>query len=358
MENSKYRVILEDLERKLAEGSLCAGDPLPTENEFVQTYGVSRTTVQRALNILVSKGVISRVPGRGSFVSKNFQPESKREDAEYSGGNYAIILPNQSPSIVQYLVGAQNYFESHNANLTVRISPGNYHSEISTIANLLKEEIDGILIFPSDSTDPELYYRQLAYESKPVILLDKQINGANLCTVASDNYMIGCMVADRFLKGGYTEYAYATVEFGAGSTAITRFRGYADSLRKNALSFNRDNLILLPKENALKEECFMEYFRKMQGRQIALFCVYDGVAFYAYRAAERLGLRIPEDVAIIGCDNMDISKMLSPMLTTVEQHCIRIGAAAARLAMMKANQPDFPITNIQIPTTFVERDSV
>lgn len=358
MGNSKYSVILADLEEKIASGTLQPGDSLPTENEFMRTYQVSRTTVLRALNILVSKGIIYRVPGRGSFVSEKVTSHGNSSANEPIGGTYAIILPKQEATILQYLVGAQEYFEQHDAKLIVRFSKETYESDIGLIASLMKDNVDGILIYPSDSTDSKHFYKKLPEQNIPVILLDKLIVGANLSSVTSDNYMIGRLVAERFLKSGFRNFAFTSEVFTSGTTVLSRFRGYADKLRQHGIRVNREDVIILPSDFNQRDRIFEEYFTRKRDRKTAIFCVFDELAVHVYRGAAKAGAEIPKDLAVIGCDDLAIASALFPALTTVEQPYQQIGYEAARLAMYMANSPEYSVWNIQIPVRMVERASV
>ncbi|MGI6261035.1 MAG: GntR family transcriptional regulator [Acutalibacteraceae bacterium] len=359
MTNSKYRVILDDLEKKLESGMLCSGDMLPTENEFMQTYQVSRTTVQRALNILVSRGSIYRVPGRGTFVSASAPSASDGDSDHFSGGNFAIVLPYHSPIIIKYLAGAQTYFNRHHANLTIRFSDYTYQGEIELITSLLNEKVDGVIIYPCASTDSRHFYGRLAREDRHIVLIDKQIAGVPLCSVTSNNYQGGRLVAEHLIHNGHNNFAYASPVFTQGTSLLDRFRGFSDTLRQSGLELKREKVLIFPRDESQHVRFFAEYFSSINRRQpLAMFCATDSIAAAAYRAASECGLRIPEDVSIVGYDDLEVARMVNPPLTTVEQPYTKIGEAAARLLTQQANLQGFSCVDLQIPVSLVERSSV
>lgn len=358
MTTSKYRVILDDLEKKLESGMLCSGDMLPTENEFMQTYQVSRTTVQRALNILVSRGSIYRVPGRGTFVSSSL-PSVPQDGDYFSGGNFAIVLPYHSPTIIKYLAGAQTYFNHHGATLTIRFSDYTYQGETELIHSLLSEKVDGVIIYPCASTDHRHLYSRLVQEKRNIVLIDKQITGVPLCSVTSDNYQGGCLVAEHLIRSGHSHFAYASPVFTDGTSLLDRFRGFSDALRRSGLELERKNVLIFPRDESLHTHLFAGFFSAMdRGQPLAVFCATDSIAAAAYRAASEQGLHIPEDVSIVGYDDLEIARMVTPPLTTVEQPYTKIGEAAARLLMQQAHQQDLSCVSLQIPVSLIERSSV
>jgi len=359
MTNSKYRVILDDLQKKLEGGMLCSGDLLPTENEFMETYQVSRTTVQRALNILVSRGVIYRVPGKGTFVSQLAPAESSSDSDSFSGGNFAIVLPYHSPIIIKYLAGTQTYFNRHHANLNIRFSDYTYQGESELITSLLNEKVDGIIIYPCASTDPRHFYARLAQEERQIVLIDKQIPGAQLCSVTSDNYQGGKLVAQHLIRCGHRNFAYASKVFTEGTSLLDRFRGFSDAIRQSGFELRRENIGIFPQEDSTHPARLTEYFRSLDKRHpIGMFCSTDSMAALAYRAAAELGLRIPEDFSVVGCDDLEVARMVNPPLTTLEQPYAKIGEAAAKLLMQQANRQDYSCVNLQVPVSLIERSSV
>lgn len=359
MRNSKYRIILDDLQKKLENGVLQAGDMLPTENEFMQKYQVSRTTVQRALGILVGSGEIYRVPGKGTFVSKTVSENEEVDKELCPEGNFAIILPYHSPIIVKYLVGAQTYFNRHHANLTIHFSDYTYQSEKVLITKLLNDHVDGIIIYPHDSWDTERFYSRLAREGRNVVLIDKQIMGVPLCSVTSDNYCGGAMVAEHLISSGYRRFACVSRNFAEGNTLLERFRGFSDTLQQHDMELKKEDTIIYSKESSMQNPRLSEYFKTLNKEEpLAMFCTSDIMAVEVYRRAMEHGFQIPEELAIIGYDDLEIASMVDPALTTVEQPYAKIGEAAAKLLMSQKNQQNYSCVHLQIPVKIIERSSV
>lgn len=359
MTNSKYRVILDDLEKKLENGTLSCGDMLPTENEFMETYEVSRTTVQRALNILVSRGSIYRVPGKGTFVSQPSIVGANPSGDSFSGGNFAIVLPYHSPIIIKYLAGAQTYFNQHHANLTIRFSDYTYQGENELITSLLNENIDGIILYPCGSSDPRHLYSRYAQEQTPIVLIDKQISGAPLCSVTSDNYQGGRLAAEQFIRNGHRNFACFSQSFLAGNSLLDRFRGFTDTLRQSKMELRRENILILPTDDKEHPNYFLKFFQSIDKKHpLAIFCTTDTVAAGTYRSASDFGFKIPDDLSVIGYDDLEIARLVNPPLTTIEQPYAKIGEAAAKLLMQQVNQPNCSCINLQMPVSVIERASV
>lgn len=359
MKNNKYKIILEDINRQIESGILQAGDMLPTENEFMERYQVSRTTIQRAMGILVNEGKIYRVSGSGTFVSQDVAGKTKLEDGSFSGGNYAMILPYHSAIIMKYLVGAQTYFNRHSASLSVYFSDYTYQSEVRLLTRLAENKVDGVIIYPHDSCDAQRFYGRLAMEGKNVVLIDKQITGVSLCSVTSDNYRGGGRVAKWLLQRGYRRFACVSGNFKEGNSLVERFQGFSDILRLNNIELKEEDTLILPENTSIQNSELLKYFEEFDSREpVAVFCTSDILAVEVCRKALECGIRIPEEMAVIGYDDLEIASMIDPPLTTVEQPYSKIGEAAAELLMKQKNQPEYSCIHLQLPVAIIERSSV
>jgi LacI family transcriptional regulator len=230
--------------------------------------------------------------------------------------------------------------------------------ELQEIRTLLGRGIDVLLVascrpaaeFPAD----------LAESQTPVLLIDRQFVGAKTDFVGSDDVSIG-EVATRHLIGiGRTRIAHIG---GRGmSPSLDRLKGF-----KRALSAAG---IPLPKAYVVTRERFeeagdrtgyhaMQELLAQKQRPDAVFCYNDLSAIGAMEAAIQAGLRIPEDIAFVGCGNLRYADYLRIPLSSVDQASDRLGEAAARRALELAEKPDQPPQAIRLePRLIVRRSSI
>ncbi len=348
--------MLDDILNKIENAVYKPGDMIPTENELTVLYNVSRTTVQKALNILASKGIIYRVAGKGTFVSEKECPANVAPNDVFS-----IVLPYKSQITVYYLNGAQSYMDKYNSKLSVHFTENSYESEIHIVDRLVKSNCAGIILYPNESMDKEGFYRNLANRKIPVITIDKQIVGASFSSVTANNYSGGYSVAEYFLSKGHHEFAFFSHSFKIGNSLLDRYRGFTDCLKNHNLSLKKENTIVDLQHIPNGDICsfIKNYFIKHKSNiPSAIFCTSDDVASLVYRAAYELDLKIPETFSVIGYDNLNIAAMISPTLTTIEQPYYEIGRSAAKLLLEKYMSPSEVITHIELPIKLIERNSV
>jgi len=121
---------------------------------------------------------------------------------------------------------------------------------------------------------------------------------------------------------------------------MDRFLGYKSALEENNIAFNQDLVIEISDFNAdFSGEAFKELW-KLENRPDAVFCFADILAIGILAVSKELGIRIPDDLAIAGFGNDDITKYVSPSITTMSQPSFEIGQLAARLILKEINSEE------------------
>ena len=355
---SKYRVILDEITTKIENGTYLPGDMIPTESDIATLYGASRTTVQRALNILVSKGTIYRVAGKGSFITDKPMPSQ----SPHGNGDrtFALLLPNHSQECILYAKGAQAYLEKNDYRLTTHFIEKHYENAISEINTLLDGGCPGIILYPMSSEDRDGFFRRLALRETPIVTIDKEISGSLISSVASNNYMGAYSLARHLIACGYTDFVYISNSFSAANTLADRFRGFSECLSDMGIAMPDGNVItIMPTSDNEAVELIKQYFTDHPRKvPFVSFCAHDRIASNAYHAAYELNLKIPENLSVVGFDDLEIAAMLYPALTTVAQPFFEIGRNAAKILLRSYEKRDTTTYHIRLPTPMIIRNSV
>ena len=140
----KYRLIIDSLESKIAANLLRAGDKLPTEQEMMETYGVSRITVRAALNELAARGGITRIAGRGTFYTGESTTTQKKKTV------IALIILHSVNELIRIAEGVNSVTESSDVTLALHITNGNTEREREICQKVIDDGADGIIIFPNN----------------------------------------------------------------------------------------------------------------------------------------------------------------------------------------------------------------
>jgi len=334
MENENrtlYMHIMEDLEHKISSNILKPGDKLPTELELAKLYNVSRTTSQRALAELERKGLIDRKRGKGSFVS------SSRSANIHIGSNkiISIILPYSGPSgrLIEYINGASNYAGKNGYYLTIHTTDNDSNEEREALKGLIKNnEISGAIFYPTRRDNFDILYL-LYLDNYPIVTIDKRFQSLPLSYVVSDNFNGGYKATSFLIENGHERIAYiSTLPIEDISSIRERFFGYCSALKEHNVPIDT-NLFCFDfrcqnnKADAKSIETLKHF---LKDGVTAIFAEHDYIAISIYQTLQDMGVRVPEDISLMGFDNVEILEHLDIPLATINQNFYDIGGMAAK----------------------------
>ena len=200
------------------------------------------------------------------------------------------------------------------------------------IDNLIARGVDALLL-ASCRTNPEKI-APLMGKATPCILVDRTFVGLKTHFVGTDDIQAGRLATEHLL--GLRRQRIAHIGTTGLSTAVARHEGYRQALREAGLSYRKDLVLLRGLQDARNDQVGREAMDKLLAspkRPDAVFCYSDLFAVGAIRSVLGRGLRVPEDVAVIGCGNLSLSAYLEVPLSSVDQGTAELGSRAAKLAL-------------------------
>jgi LacI family transcriptional regulator len=219
--------------------------------------------------------------------------------------------------------------------------------------SLMARQVDG-LIAASAQSNAELFEKILE-RKVPVVLIDRPIAGVQASFVGVDNEAIGKLATNHLIAQGCTRIAH--LRGPKLGIAAARMAGYRHALQKH-------DLPVLPKfivgARYADSSGYSAMKKLLQGQPLpdGVFCYNDPVAIGAIKAISEAGLKIPEDIAVVGAGNVHYSDVLAVPLTTVDQGTVQIGRQAAELLMEQIGAKRKPrLRKILIPPKLVVRQS-
>jgi GntR family transcriptional regulator, arabinose operon transcriptional repressor len=356
IKESKNRIIYNDLYRKIRTGVYKKGEQLPTEFMLVEEYGISRPTVAKALNDLQEEGVIERKVGVGTFV-KNI-PE--KEEERYM----ALLVPDIGRNEMIEPLYSQIARSCESEDYTLIWSGaliGSVEERIQQSFDFcrkyIRQKVAGIFLYPAPDIPGEKYHEmiRLFLEARiPVQILYQNLSLFPLETehdfVGIDSYAVGYRIGRILLRNktchpaicwdrespvlnplmtkGFKE---AAAEAGEPCTSLI--------LSKESLSYNKE----------------IEEIRK-QGID-ALFCTSDSLAADLMTDMLDAGLRIPEDIQIVGFGNTRYARHLKVSLSSVEVDWEEIGRMAVDLMNLRFKNPSSSPKRYLADGHLIERES-
>jgi LacI family transcriptional regulator len=213
--------------------------------------------------------------------------------------------------------------------------------------------VDGVVLMGVDRHDPEV--EKLLDAGIPLIAVDLDIVGEHASYVSSDN-VGGARLAVRHLHSlGHTRIATVA---GSQKTkpGADRLLGYRAELQALELDA-RPGYEQVGDFYSESGEAAMRALLELPERPTAVFAAADMMAIGAMRAVQAAGLRVPDDVAVIGFDDIEIAPLVSPALTTIRQDKVGLGLAAARALVEQIENPDVTPPVLTLPVELVVRAS-
>ncbi|HCA78363.1 MAG TPA: hypothetical protein DEP53_01380 [Bacteroidetes bacterium] len=327
-----YLQIIDDIKSKIASKHLKAGDQIGSHAELVSTYGVSLITVKKALTTLIQQGILYSRVGKGTYVAQ-LSPDFHDEQHPTIG---LVLQDIRSPFFSRVMHSVENTAYELGYHVLLANSSGKPEREDSQIARFRTFGVKGMIIASmSHEYHASPTIRKLFQEGYPFVMVS-YIADENIPFVGCDHERGGFMATEYLIKLGYQRIGYINGERG-NLVGVLRQRGYAAALKLHGRKLDKRFLFHL----RLKGERF-DYqsgyeigrkFAKLKVRPDAMFIYNDLSALGFEEAVLANGLRIPEDVAIIGFDDIERGAYAAVPLTTIRQPSDLIGKQAMELLL-------------------------
>jgi LacI family transcriptional regulator len=317
MKETLYLKIKKDLQKKIEEGYYKKGLFLPYEKKLSNKYKVSLITIKRALFELENEGLIIKQQGKGSYI--------KKIEIHNSIKSILVILPLSS-NIFFYdefygdvWRGMENEANLLGHNLLYTIHSPYSKNKNEFLNSINKEQICGVVIV--NEINKEILF-SLQERNIPFILVD--YNYGYYPAIITDNIDGAFEAVNYLISSGHKKIACISIPT-FGKSFNERIEGY-----KKALKFNKieEQYIYIQEKKKIQgfgmEEIIEFGYHTCQKllkdrKDIsAIFCVNDSVAIGAMKAIKEHGLKIPEDISIVGFDGIESSQFTQPSLTTME----------------------------------------
>lgn len=314
----KYQKVAEQLRRDMEAGHIKPGDRLPSIAEMRAKFGISRPTMDKAHSILEHEGLISRQPGAGTFV---LQPAKPRVNGVIAVGSSGYSCPEDSPYWGTLLAGVR----AGAARAGLQVQLFDYETRHWPGA-------DGLLIC---GWEPEDALRHIPANLPCVSLLTPVLG---MTSVYADDYSGARKATEHLLSLGHRRIGYLhNLDV---STISRRLSGYRDALEAAGArqTFCCERLLTGARgDNGQFIEAGRRVVRQWlkddweQQHCTALLAQNDYVAIGVIEALREAGVRVPDDVSVVGFDGLQIGQIIAPRLTTVAVPLREIGNRAVQL---------------------------
>ena len=298
--------------------------------DIAKRLNISVATVSRALkdDPVVSKKTKKRITELANEIgyrSNHYASNLRRQHTNTIG---VIVHELNSNFITSVLAGIEKVTTEAGYDLIIAHSSESYSKEAANARNLFHKRVDGLIAsLAFDTTDLD-HFKHFVDKGVPLLFFDRVEQDGNNTVVIIDNSKCGYQATQHLIDQGCRRIAHVTSAL-KRNVYSQRFKGYRDALFDNQIEFDEQLLLI----NDLSEKAGVEaamQILKMDPVPDGVFITNDFVAAVCIRTLKEQGIRIPEDIAVVGFNNDAIGKLIEPALTTINYPGIDMGEIAAR----------------------------
>ncbi len=326
-----------------------------TMKDVARRAGVSTATVSHVINEtrFVSDELKARV--YQAMRELNYYPDAiARSLRRRQTHNIAMIVPDISyPFLAEVARGVEDAGFELGYNVILCDSNGNLEKEATCIGILQEKKVDGVVFVAAGESSSHV--QALIKQGIPVVVCDRELPGIGVDTVIADNVGSGYQATEYLIGLGHRRIGCIA---GPPMLEISnkRVEGYKRALEQHGIPLREESIARGDFRCRGGYETMGELLA-LDEPPTAVFACNDLMAIGAICAASQKRLRIPQDVAIVGCDDIALASFTNPSLTTVAQPKHEMGAAAVEMLVERIGDKGKPPTRKLLPTELVLRDS-
>lgn len=339
--------------RRTRSTSKATGADAPVTLEQVALKaGVSPSTVSRILNGTAAVSPEKQQAVEDAIEQLGFRPNPVARGLA-GGRTLSVGVVTQtisSPFYGEAMYGIEGVMEQ--AGYVPLFVSGNWQEadERKAIETLLARRVDGLIVLAGRLPNAALlrYAREL-----PMVVVGRQLRGPQIFSLNFENTLGARLATQHLVDLGHRRIAFLSGDLAHGD-AVERLRGYEQALKDSGIPFDP---ALVVQGDFTEPSGLLGVMRLLDDGApfTALFASNDQMAFGALLALHRRGLRVPDDISLVGFDDVSVAKYALPPLTTVRQSVYELGTGAAR-AMLALLRAETPSANLP-PPELVVRES-
>lgn len=341
-----YLQVRQDLEQKMLSGEIKIGDKLQSEKEMTAHYKVGRMTIRNALSELVSKGYLKKDQGLGTFCIKI--PE------QVSSNTIDLLLDMKNVSFIPYfLSGINRVTKSRNCEIRVHDTADSMDTIASLLEEIMNRGTDGVIIQPYTGRDEitpgckqalELFMKQ----GIPLVTIDGKFRNVDTPCVMNDDVRGGYIATQHLISMGHKNIlGYFRERYKDSSF---RANGYDQAMQEAELTPRHLNA------DTTEPEQLVAYLR--DNGITAMVCYNDNLVIDCYHIFDKYGLKIGEDISIVGYDDTEFAVSVLPPFTSVTHPKDVMGETTANILLKMIEADELKYYRHVFSPSLIERASV
>ena len=264
-----------------------------------------------------------------------------------------LVTATNNPFFSEVMAGVEQYCQKNQYNLIIATTGGDAKRLQQNLQTLIHKQVDGVLLMCGDSrfqADMELEV------SLPLVVMDWWFTELNADKILENSEYGGYLATKSMVDAGHQKIGIITGNL-RKSVAKNRLQGYKKALSEANIVLNPDWIV----ESHFDFEGGIVGAQKLlalSDRPTAIFCCSDTIAIGAYQAIQNQGLRIPQDISIMGYDDIELARYLFPSLSTISQPKAELGKLAVETLLQRIQEPNENYRTLVLEPTCILRESI
>jgi len=323
--------------------------------DVAKKAGVSVATVSHVINNTRIVSELTKAKVKTALEELNYQPNAvarslRRKESMIIG---LIIPDNTNPYFAEIAWSIEYASKNQGYSVILCNSDGDINRESSCLDVLIENQVDGIILVAAGKSSDKI--QKLVERKMPLVMVDRDSPNVRTDSIQINNGMCGGVAVEYLIALGHQKIACIT-----GPRDVTpsfdRVDGYKKALSKNKISIKDAYIIkgdFKPHGGYLAGYKLLE----MEDPPTAVFACNDLMAYGVMRAATEKGINCPDDLSVVGFDDIYLSTYINPPLTTIKQPRIEMGEEAVSSLLQRIKNPDRLARNIILEAGLVIRSS-
>jgi LacI family transcriptional regulator len=311
-----------------------------TIHDIAKKLNITASTVSRALNDNPRISDATKKAVQRAAQKLNYHPNQIAAALRNGRSNViGVIVPTVDRSFFSSVVrGIEEIANQAKYNVMICQSYDDYEKEVATVEALLRSRVDGIIASFAKQTKDFSHFLKAKERGIPVVLFDRSNDELEVSHVVVDDYLGAFKATEHLIQQGCKHIAHF-----AGAQRISiyknRLRGYKDALTEHQMPF-RESLVI--ESNLQLEDGRTSMLQLLQHNEIpdGVFSASAYGILGALQVLKEKNIKVPQDVALVGFSNEPYTSFTEPPITTIEQHSLRMGNAAAEIFLEEVIDDD------------------
>ncbi|HCE43034.1 MAG TPA: hypothetical protein DET40_05765 [Lentisphaeria bacterium] len=332
----KYYRLQEKIFGLIKSGKMKVGDKLPGERELAKQFNVAHMTARHAVQTLVNTGVLHKQHGKGTFISNLKKLSVSEIEGKAVSKSVTVVLPAvpKSPKITGTFMRSgilEAVCEAMSeVNYQVNISYFNYSEKTSPLERCINNGPGGVIFWHNETPKNLFMLKELKERGVPFVLVNNYSSEPYDYVVAENR--AGAMKMVEHLHGlGHRKIAY--IDKDENATSVNERRsGFLEGIKKHNLSESENVTLKYDFAEDDMRKCVKDL---VDGKFTAIFAHNDMAAISVMEVLREMKIKVPDEMSVVGYDNIDMAQFLTPPLTTVHQDFHEMGRTAAEILLGK-----------------------